>query len=424
MPQLSTALIDDVRSHLIERWQHDAIYQRYANAPTEYHGPSTIRQFVADMLALPSLALRDFRFAGNEKLLGRPPFCQLDQSRFGELLATTVLMEGSPTTIDTLALLHVFIPSLRTVLEIDICSYPARNGAEQRARFDLMASCDLPPKDFPKWIVLPAQVQALADLLWPEIRARHAQRLLIDFFTTNRVDGWYEDSDYPIAPGQGCTVRISTVGTALGTVTVELQRSRVETPAAVYPHMWRATLRDSNNERIAVASGMAYVPAGQFCDPSAFLSTADEVSDADIMRIRALLDQFPARFGHGLDTGIAFLCNWERTPAAPKGAGMETLQAGLTAIKQSMRRVTALAVDLRPAQFEDWDLSNEPAEIVAAKQEAREKLQALLDSARPENVLGKRAERFHILQRHDPTDAHHALALLGEVEIETLVGPE
>src|SRR5437870_12697366 len=126
MPQLSTALIDDVRSHLLERWQHDAIYQRYANAPTEYHGPSTIRQFVADMLALPSLALHDFRFAGNEKLLGRPPFCQLDRPRSGELLATTALMEGSPTTIDTLAPSHVFIPSLRTVLVVDIRSYPAR----------------------------------------------------------------------------------------------------------------------------------------------------------------------------------------------------------------------------------------------------------------------------------------------------------
>ena len=80
--------------------------------------------------------------------------------------------------------------------------------------------------------MLPAQVRTLADLLWPEIRAVHAQRLLIDFFTTNRIDGWYEDSDYPMAPGQGCTVRISTVGTALGTVTVELQRSHIETPAA------------------------------------------------------------------------------------------------------------------------------------------------------------------------------------------------
>ena len=159
---------------------------------------------------------------------------------------------------------------------------------------------------------------------------------------------------------------------------------------------------------------MAYVPAGTFCDPSAFLATADEVSDADIMRVRALLDQFPARFGHGLDTGIAFLCNWERSSAAPRGAGMATLQAGLTALKRSMRKITALAVDLRPAQFSDWDLSNEPAEIVAAKQEAREKLQAVLDTARPERVLGKRAERFHMLQRHDPTDAHHALLLLAE----------
>ena len=93
---------------------------------------------------------------------------------------------------------------------------------------------------------------------------------------------------------------------------------------------------------------------------------------------------------------------------------METLRAGLTALKQSMRKVTALAVDLRPAQFPDWDLSNEPAEIVAAKQEAREKLQALLDTARPERVLGKRVERFHILQRHDPADAQHALLLLAE----------
>ncbi len=424
MPQLSTALIDYVRSQLIERWQHDAIYQRFANARTEYQGPPTIRQFVADMLALPSLALRDSRFAGNEKLLGRPPFCQLDRSRFGELLATTVLMSGLPTTIDTLALLHVFIPSLRTVLEADICSYSARRGAEQRAQFDLVASCGLPREQFFKWIMLPAQVQALADLLWPEIRARHIQRPLIDFFTTSRIDGWYEDSDYPMALGQGRRVRVSTVVAALGTATIELQRSHVETPAAVYPHAWRATLRDSSNERIAVASGMAYVPAGKFCDPSAFLTTADEVSDADIMRVRALLDQFPARFGHGLDTGVAFLCNWERKPAAPKGAGMETLRAGLTALKQSMRKVTVLAVDLRPAQFEDWDLSNEPAEIVAGKQEAREKLQALLDTARPESVLGKHAERFYILQRHDPTDAQHALALLGEVEIERLVGPE
>ena len=189
MPQLSKALIDDVRSRLIERWQHDAIYQRFANAPTRYQGPPTIRQFIADMLSLPSLGLRDSRFAGNEKLLGRPPFCQLDRSRFGELLATTILMSGLPTTIDTLALLHVFIPSLRTVLEADICGYSARKGAEERAQFDLVASCGLPPEQFFKWIMLPAQVQALADLLWPEIRARHIQRPLIDFFTTSRVDG-------------------------------------------------------------------------------------------------------------------------------------------------------------------------------------------------------------------------------------------
>ena len=141
MPQLSAALIDEVRSHLIERRQGDDIYQRYANAPTEYEGPPSIRSFIAEMLALPATALRDQRFEGTQKLLGRPPFCQLDKSQFGELLAATVLLNGLPTTIDTLALLHVFIPSLRTVLRVDICSYPAREGPRQCARFALMESC-------------------------------------------------------------------------------------------------------------------------------------------------------------------------------------------------------------------------------------------------------------------------------------------
>jgi hypothetical protein len=106
MPQLSTALIDDVRSHLIERWQHDAIYQRYANAPTEYHGPSTIRQFVADMLALPSLALRDLRLAGNEKLLGRPPFCRSTGPIWR--VGGPPFDGRIPTTIDTLALARIY----------------------------------------------------------------------------------------------------------------------------------------------------------------------------------------------------------------------------------------------------------------------------------------------------------------------------
>src|SRR5713101_7887141 len=50
-------------------------------------------------------------------------------------VGTTVVLNGLPTTIDTLALLHVFIPSIRTVLRWDICNYPAIEGPKQRARF-------------------------------------------------------------------------------------------------------------------------------------------------------------------------------------------------------------------------------------------------------------------------------------------------
>jgi len=417
MPQLSAALIDEVRIHLTERWQNDAIYQRYANAPTEYEGPPSIRSFIADMLALPATALRDQRFEGTQKLLGRPPFCQLSKSQFGELLGTTVFLNGLPTTIDTLALLHVFIPSLRTVLRWDICNYPAMEGPKQRARFALMESCGVPRNEFCKWVLLAPQLRALAELLWPEIRARHAARPLFDFFITAREKGWYCNLDYPIGMDDSHPVRTSTLPTPLGAVTLELQRKEVERPAAVYPHAWRATLGGPNGERMAVASGMAYVPP-RFCGAYEFLSTADEVSDSDIMLVRALLDQFPARFGTGLNTGVAFLCIWERNPAAPKGAGAVVLQAGLNALKQSLRKVTALVVDLRPLQFNDWDLPNEPAEIATAKQEAREKLLTLLDSLCPESALGKRAERFDMLQRHDETDSQHALFILGESQIE------
>jgi len=417
MPQLSTALIDEVRIHLTERWQCDALYQRYANAPTEYEGPPSIRSFIADMLALPATALRDQRFDGTQKLLGRPPFCELNKTQFGELLGATVFLNGLPTTIDTLTLLHVFIPSLRTVLRWDICNYPAMEGPKQRARFTLMESCGVAPNEFCKWVLHPSQVQSLAELLWPEIRARHAARPLFDFFTTARENGWYCNLDYVIGTDDRYPLRTSTVPTPLGAVTLELQRKEVERPAAVYPHAWRATLGGPNGERMAVAYGMAYVPA-RFCRAYDFLSTADEVSDSDIMLVRALLDQFPARFGMRLDTGVAFLCVWERHPAAPKGSGAVVLQAGLSALKQSLRKVTALVVDLRPLQFNDWDLPNEPAEIATAKQEAREKLLTLLDSLCPESALGKRAERFDMLQRHDGTDSQHALFLLGESQIE------
>ena len=423
MPQLSTALIDEVRVHLTERWQSDELYQRYANAPTQYEGPPSIRSFIADMLALPATALRDQRFEGTQKLLGRPPFCQLTKSKFGELLEATVFLNGRPTTVDTLALLHVFIPSLRTVLRWDICSYPAMESPKQRARFALMESCGVPRDEFSRWVLLTPQVRSLTELLWPEIRARHAARPLFDFFSSAREKGWYCNPDYALGTDNHRPVRTRTVPTPLGVVTLELQREEVERPAAVYPHAWRATLGGPKGERMAVASGMAYVPP-RVCSPYEFLSTADEVSDSDTMLVRALLDQFPARFGTGLNTGVAFLCDWERHPAAPKGAGAVVLQAGLNALKQSLRKVTALVVDLRPLQFSDWDLPNEPAEIAAAKQEAREKLHALLDRLCPESALGKRAERFDMLQRHDETDSQHALFLLGESEIEWARGQD
>ncbi len=147
-----------------------------------------------------------------------------------------------------------------------------------------MKSCGVARNEFCKWVLLPSQVQSLAELLWPEIRARHAARPLFDFFTTARENGWYCNLDYAIGPDDSHPVRTRTVPTPLGAVTLELQRKEVERPAAVYPHAWRATLGGTNGERMAVASGMAYVPP-RFCRAYDFLSIADEVSDSDIMLV-------------------------------------------------------------------------------------------------------------------------------------------
>jgi hypothetical protein len=96
-----------------------------------------------------------------------------------------------------------------------------------------LESCGVPRKEFCKWVLLAPQLRALAKLLWPEIRARHPARPLLDFFTTARENGWYCNLGYPIGTDDSNPVRTSTLPTPLGAVTLELQRKEVERPAAV-----------------------------------------------------------------------------------------------------------------------------------------------------------------------------------------------
>lgn len=422
MPQLSNEVLSAVRDHLLERWDQDAIIQRFANVPTRHDGPLSVRAFIADMVAMPALARGEPQLAGTERLLGRRPFCQLDTSRFGELLAAELIVSALPVSIESLAFRHLFLPSLQTVITHDICSYPAYGDA-QRAHLDLVETCGLPAMEFFKWIAEQKQVRALAECLWPEIRAHYADHTLLSFFTNARVEGWYcHLNPFSEMMAGDHPTRTQVVDTGLGRVTLQVQRTHTEPPSAVFVHEWRATLHDVEGKRLAVAAGTAYIPARKRCSAYEWLATADESSDVDIMQVRALIDQFPDEFGEGLGSGIAFLTMWERHAHAAKGAGREVLSTGLRALKQLLRRVKALAIDLRPSQFRDWDLPNDPPEIVSAKQDARERIASLIDSIKAEAAFGEDAARYLMLQRHEETDAQHALRLLGESEIARTLG--
>ena len=238
------------------------------------------------------------------------------------------------------------------------------------------------------------------------MRAAFARKPLREFFVRKRQNGWFCDPDSIFDSGLPKTTR--RVTTALGEVTVDAQRYNTEIPRSSYVYEWRSKLCDAEGQRLAAAWGTAYVPVRKNCSAYNLLSTADEVSDAHIMLVRALIDQHPDRFADGIASGLAFLTHWERHPDAAKGAGAEVLVNGLAALKQLVSKITLLAIDLQPPEFRDWDLPNEPPEVTAAKQESREQIAALIDTLRPEAILGPTGERFMILQRHDTEDAYHA----------------
>jgi len=90
------------------------------------------------------------------------------------------------------------------------------------------------------------------------------------------------------------------------------------------------------------------------------------------------------------------------------------LEVGLKDLKRKFSALRSLVVDVKPAQFAEWELTRQPAEVEVAKQEALDALTTYLDSIAPEILLGKSGRRFNIVQRHDEADAFYALMLLGE----------
>lgn len=420
MPEVTDALVHLVRDMMIARWEEDQIVPCRTKGDAA-GAPTSIRAFIAGALNIPATARNEPSLAGCERWLGRAPFAQLASTRFADLLAAELLLNGQPLRVESMALAMLFVPTLERVVTDDLDWYAGEaveedEGAQREA---LIKGCGVQRRRFLHWVKQPQQRTALAQRVWPLVLAHFAHKSLLSHFVFERgADGWYTGPHHPFDRVEGqYPLRRELIQHALGPITFEVQRSYTDTPSPVFVHAWRATLTNGAGVRQAVAAGMAYVGRRKVASIHDWMSAADETGNDEIMQVNALIEQHPDAFADGMAGGIAFVTAWERHPEGVKGSGGAVLSEGLYALSRALPRVRGVAIDLRPPEYRDWDLLFEPAEITTAKQESREQLAAYLDALRPEIVFGGLARRYHFLQTHDPRDNDQALRLLGRAAL-------
>jgi hypothetical protein len=149
----------------------------------------------------------------------------------------------------------------------------------------------------------------------------------------------------------------------------------------------------------AVAYGMAYVferdatglPVGTVDD---MVCASDAVSDVDVQQIDALLAQHGdmPEIIQGSDLAMVWL--WERRLGSERGLGAECLFAALRDLSARFGHLHTVAVNMKPAQFNDWEEGIDPPGIVVAKQEAIDALHSHIDALRPGDIVDGETRLF------------------------------
>lgn len=238
-------------AHVIERWDTDVVCM-VNGRHVRPQWPDNIRAFVNFILSVP-WRIHDKTWVGNDHLFGKRPFGDLADARFNELLAITLLKNGKPITVDTLAQQVLLRPTLKQFVKEDLCWYQPWDRKEAVA---LMRSSGLDVAQFRKWIADPARIRALGKAVWPRLREQYAQRTLQSFFLKERKNSWFAWPDYPFGAYEGKRPKgkgTRRVPTKAGDVWVECHHFNIEEPA-VRIYGWRGTLVNSNHDRLAVAA--------------------------------------------------------------------------------------------------------------------------------------------------------------------------
>jgi len=338
-------------------------------------------------------------------------------------MGAVIFMDGRPVSIEALAKPNICDAVVMDVLSNHVLAVPEVNCEERRRKLDLSSTTGLPMERFQPWVRSQPQIEMLSGRLWQETIGKYGARTLWSFFVATRNgDGWFFSIEYPFNrlyeedPRQSRKMKRTEACTDFGPVTVEIMRDDTEGLFKCYE--WRATLRSVKGARLAVAAGTVYSASAanrRNVDTTDLVSSGDELSDMDTMLVKSFVDQHGVEAQRAIEDGdIAFLVVWERHPDSDKGAGKVCLEIGLKELKKKFSALTSLVVDAKPAQFGEWELPHQPAEIEVAKQEALDTLTNYLDSTAPETLLGKGARRFNIVQRHDEADAFYALMLFAE----------
>jgi hypothetical protein len=423
MAKISEALYQEICHEFFDRWESDQLFKRYANVPNEHEGAWTVKEFLSDVLSMPASAATDNRLRGNEAFVRKRPFGDIAAVTFGELMKAVIFMDGRPIPVEALAKTYVCNAVLMDVLSHHVLAVPNVDCEEKRRKLALISTTGPSAEQFATWVRSQPQIEMLNSRLWQETIRKYGHRTLWSFFVAQRNEhGWFFNTEYPFYrldtgdPRQSRKMRRTESGTHFGQVTVETMRDDTEGFFKCYE--WRATLRSLKGTRLAVTAGTVYSASAatrRRVDTTDLVSAGDELSDMDTMLVKSFVDQHGAEAQRAIEDGdIAFVVVWERHPDAEKGSGQACLEVGLRELKKKFSALTTLVIDAKPAQFGEWELPHQPAEIEVAKQEALDCLTNYLDSTAPETFFGKAGMRFNIVQRHDEADAFYALMLLGE----------
>ncbi|MBK4737622.1 hypothetical protein [Noviherbaspirillum pedocola] len=247
----------------------------------------------------------------------------------------------------------------------------------------------------------PTAQQEIGTILMTDLQQAWGARTLRSFFMAQPNAQGYMAWWPQAKVGSGMALPTHAVRTPSGTVSMTLTRCTEDASDPVAAHEWCAELRVEADAvwPDAVAYGMAYVferdaaglPLGTVDD---MVCASDAVSDVDVQQVDALLAQHGDMPEVIQGSDIAMVWLWERRLGSERGLGAECLLAALRDLSARFPHLHTVAVNMKPAQFNDWEEGIDPPGIVVAKQEAIDALHSHIDALQPGDVVGGETRLF------------------------------